>query len=102
MHDGCGDSLDLGSRIAVKERSRTRASSLQSGAIQVGRRSSSTTLHINSIRSIESDCIRDSSSQGQMNLDCSAQSDVTLSHVIHAAPRLLENTANKPSQRLLL
>ena len=25
-----------------------------------------------------------------MNLDCSAQSDVTLSHVIHAAPRLLE------------
>ncbi|KAL0046354.1 hypothetical protein WJX82_009854 [Trebouxia sp. C0006] len=65
-------------------------------------RSSSTTLHINSIRSIESDCIRDSSSQGQMNLDCSAQSDVTLSHVIHAAPRLLENTANKPSQRLLL
>ena len=35
-------------------------------------------------------CCRDSSRQGQMNLDCSAQSAVTLSDVVHAAPRLLE------------
>jgi len=35
-------------------------------------------------------CCRDSSRQGQMNLDCSAQSAVTLSDVVQAAPRLLE------------
>ena len=35
-------------------------------------------------------CCRDLCRQGQMSLDCSAQSAVTLLDVVHAAPRLLE------------